>query len=44
MPQRVLDEALERKGLVGREVGFSHWFTLTQERIVADLDNESGAS
>jgi acyl dehydratase len=35
MPQRVIDGALELRGLVGQEVGVSNWFTLTQERINA---------
>jgi acyl dehydratase len=35
MPQRVIDGALELRGLVGQEVGVSDWFTLTQERINA---------
>ncbi len=35
MPQRVINGALELRGLVGQEVGVSDWFTLTQERINA---------
>jgi acyl dehydratase len=35
MPQRVIDGALELRGLVGQEVGASDWFTITQERINA---------
>src|SRR5262245_38729177 len=35
MPQRVIDGALELRGLVGQEVGVSDWFTITQERINA---------
>jgi acyl dehydratase len=35
MPQRVIDGAVELRGLVGQEVGVSDWFTLTLERINA---------
>ena len=35
MPQRVIDGVAELRGLVGREVGLSDWFTVTQERINA---------